>query len=215
MEKEIRERLFWRLSEAIFQLNQKLSAEIAHQIVREGLDCRKAIEIGLTNGIKKVAKSFAEGKYFVPEVLVAADCFYTAFDTLRENLSRPLKRKGKILLAVVEGDIHDIGKNIVKVMAEMDGFSVIDLGRDCPKKKILKGLEKYNPEILGLSALMTTTMLEMERIVNLLKEEKHYDKVKVAVGGAAVNKEFAKRIGASFAPDAGKAVKLFNQLIKG
>ncbi|MEO0088890.1 MAG: corrinoid protein [candidate division WOR-3 bacterium] len=204
--------IYEKLAKAVFSLNLSLTERISQEIVKNNLDCQKAIFQGLVLGIKKVSDYFARGKYFIPEVLVAAECFYKGFEILKTNLKNPLPNKGKILLAVVEGDIHDIGKNIVKLMAEMDGFQVIDLGRDCPKEKILETAVKEKPEIIGLSALMTTTMLEMEKVIKLLKENNI--KAKVVIGGAPTSQLFAQKIGADgYAPDAVSGIKLFNQLI--
>ncbi len=205
--------IYERLANAVFNLNLSLTEKVSEEIVNNNLDCRKAIFEGLVLGIKKVSNYFTKGKYFIPEVLVAAECFYKGFEILKTNLKNPLPNKGKIILAVVYGDIHDIGKNIVKLMAEMDGFQVIDLGRDCPKEKILETALKEKPVIIGLSALMTTTMLEMEKVIKLLKENNV--KAKVVIGGAPTSQLFAQKIGADgYAPDAVSGIRLFNQLIK-
>lgn len=205
--------IYQRLANAVFTLNLPLTEKLSLEIVKKNLDCQKAILFGLVSGIKKVSDYFAKGKYFVPEVLCAAECFYKGFEILKSNLKNPLANKGKIILAVVKGDIHDIGKNIVKLMAEMDGFKVIDLGRDCPKEKIYEWAISEKPAIIGLSALMTTTMGEMEKTVKFLKEKGI--KAKMVIGGAPTSLFFAQKIGADgYAPDAAQGVKLFNQLIK-
>jgi methanogenic corrinoid protein MtbC1 len=122
-------------------------------------------------------------------------------------------KKGKIVIGVVQGDIHDIGKNIVKVMLQASGYEIIDLGKDVPNEKFIETIMQEQPQILALSSLMTTTMLQMEVIINLLKKNKLRKNLKVLIGGAAVNQEYADKIGADgYAADAVGAVKLVDKI---
>ncbi|MEO0106537.1 MAG: cobalamin-dependent protein, partial [candidate division WOR-3 bacterium] len=129
-------------------------------------------------------------------------------------LEQKIEKKGKIVIGVVQGDIHDIGKNIVKVMLEASGYEIIDLGKDVPNEKFIEMVAQENPQILALSSLMTTTMIQMETIIKLLNKKKLRKNVKVIVGGAPVNQEYADKIGADgYAEDAAGAVKLVEKII--
>ena len=150
-------------------------------------------------------------------MLLAAEAFYAGFEIIKPMLeSAGIKKKGKILIAVVEGDIHDIGKNIVKVMLEASGYDVIDLGRDVPIDMIIESVKTHRPQILALSSLMTTTMKRMDDVIKALDKEKIRPRVKVMIGGAPVNQEFADMIKADgYGCDAAEAVKIAGELING
>jgi corrinoid protein of di/trimethylamine methyltransferase len=190
-------------------------------LVREALDKNSAaIEIldnGLIPGMKEVGKLFASKEYYVPEVLLASEAFYAGFDILNPLIKTSLhKPKAKVVMGVVEGDIHDIGKNIVKVMMEASGYEVIDLGKDVPTEKFVESIEKEKPAVLALSSLMTTTMTHMGEIIEQLEKHKLRDTVSVIVGGAPVNEEFANKIRADgYSSDAPSAVQLVESITSG
>jgi methanogenic corrinoid protein MtbC1 len=147
--------------------------------------------------MNEVGRLFAAKEYFVPEVLVCARAMYAGFDILKPRvLEGKISTKGTIIIGVVEGDFHDIGKNIVKLMLEASGFRLIDLGKNVEREKFTEALEYYHPAIVALSTLMTTTMDSMAEIVEVILVEKQ--NVKIMVGGAPVNADFAHRIGAHF-----------------
>jgi len=170
---------------------------------------------GLIAGMEVVGKKFRSGEMFLPEVLLCAEVMHKGIDILNPLLAKSGKKSATtVVIGTVEGDIHDIGKKIVALLLEGNGFNVIDLGVDVKGEKFIEAVEKYKPQIVGMSALLTTTMPHMGEIIQTLKVKKLRDKVKVIVGGASVNAEFAKSIGADgYAVEAGTGVELAKKLI--
>jgi len=170
---------------------------------------------GLIAGMEVVGKKFRSGEMFLPEVLLSAEVMHKGIDILNPLLAKSgRKSTTTVVIGTVEGDIHDIGKKIVALLLEGNGYNVIDLGVDVKGEKFIEAVEKYKPQILGMSALLTTTMPHMGEVINTLKAKKLRDKVKVIVGGASVNAEFAKSIGADgYAVEAGTGVELAKKLL--
>jgi 5-methyltetrahydrofolate--homocysteine methyltransferase len=170
---------------------------------------------GLIAGMEVVGKKFRSGEMFLPEVLLCAEVIHKGIDILNPLLAKSGKKSATtVVIGTVEGDIHDIGKKIVALLLEGNGFNVIDLGVDVKGEKFIEAVEKYKPQIVGMSALLTTTMPHMGEIIQTLKVKKLRDKVKVIVGGASVNAEFAKSIGADgYAVEAGTGVELAKKLL--
>jgi 5-methyltetrahydrofolate--homocysteine methyltransferase len=170
---------------------------------------------GLIAGMEVVGKKFRSGEMFLPEVLLCAEVMHKGIDILNPLLAKSGKKSATtVVIGTVDGDIHDIGKKIVALLLEGNGFNVIDLGVDVKGEKFIEAVEKYKPQIVGMSALLTTTMPHMGEIIQTLKVKKLRDKVKVIVGGASVNAEFAKSIGADgYAVEAGTGVELAKKLI--
>jgi len=152
---------------------------------------------GLTAGMQVVGEKYATKEYFIPDMLASAEAVGSAMDILKPHLEASnVETKGKIAIATVKGDIHDIGKNIVAILLKGAGYEVNDLGADVPTEKIVEVVREYKPNFLGLSALLTTTMVGMGEIIEALKKNGLRDKVKVLIGGAAVSDEYAREIGA-------------------
>lgn len=199
----------------------KMDDEKVERLVREALEGKseptEILERGLIAGMKEVGRLFGCKEYYVPEVLLASESFYVGFNMINPLIVKSSRQsRAKIVMGVVEGDIHDIGKNIVKVMLEASGYQVIDLGRDVPVAGFLESVKREDPAVLALSSLMTTTMTQMEVIVSEIERHKLRDKIKVVVGGAPVNDEFAKRIGADgYGQDAAAAVTVIGKLVSG
>ncbi len=165
--------------------------------------------------MKAVGELFARKEYFVPEVLLASEAFYAGFELIKPLLKPTAQKKTKVVIGVVEGDIHDIGKNIVKVMIEASGYDVIDLGKDVTVKQFVDTVATEKPSILALSSLMTTTMIGMEHIIKELDKKGLRDTTKVIVGGAPLNKEYAAKIGADgYGKDVSEAIKLLDRLVR-
>jgi 5-methyltetrahydrofolate--homocysteine methyltransferase len=163
--------------------------------------------------MRLVGEKFATQEYFVPEVLAASRAMYAGFDILQAELPKKSRRQTRVALGVVQGDIHDIGKNIVKVMVQAAGYEIIDLGRNVPVEQFVNAV-RDGVVAIGMSALMTTTMPNMAKVIAELKRAGLREKVKVLVGGAPVNRLFAERIGADgYAPDAHHAVEEIQRLI--
>ena len=201
--------LFAQLAEAVTAMKPEYVAELARQVLAEGLSAQDAINLGLAVGMRRMGERFAAKECFVPEVLLASRAMYAGFEILKAEVGSGesgVGSRGKVALGVVQGDIHDIGKNIVKVMVQAAGFEVVDLGRNVPLPEFVKAAEN-GAAVLGVSSLMTTTMPRMGKVVEALDKAGLRPGVKVIVGGAPVTAQFARNIGADgFASDAHAAV---------
>jgi len=194
----------------------KNEVEQATRIFLErGWSAEKTLNDGLVEGMRIVGIDFRDGILFVPEVLLAANAMKAGMEILRPLLAETgVEPIGKIVIGTVKGDIHDIGKNLVSMMLEGAGFEVIDLGINNPVEKYLDALEKHKPDILGMSALLTTTMPYMKVVIDTLKEKGLRDKYIVLVGGAPLNEEFGKAVGAdAYCRDAAIAVETAKSLL--
>lgn len=165
---------------------------------------------GLVKGMEVVGKKFKENEIFIPEVLIASRAMKSAMNIIKPFLiEEGSQSKGKIVLGTVKGDLHDIGKNIVSIVLESEGYEIIDIGIDVPKEKFIDVLRKENPDILGMSALLTTTMSYMRDVIEAVRAEDFKKHIKIIVGGAPITQSFADEIGAdSYAPEAISAVAL-------
>ncbi|HUS04588.1 MAG TPA: corrinoid protein [Dehalococcoidia bacterium] len=171
--------------------------ELTQLAIKNNIAPQLIIKQGLTEGMQVVGDKFASKEYFIPDMLASAEAVSKAMDILRPHLEKAgVASNGKFVIATVKGDLHDIGKNIVAILLRGAGYEVHDLGIDVPTKKIIHTVREWKPDFLGLSALLTTTMVIMGEIIEALKENGLRDKVKVLVGGAAVSEEFAQEIGA-------------------
>ena len=183
--------------------------------VDAGTDLNLLINDALISAMDIVGKKFADGTIYVPEMLVAATTMKRGLDIIKPLLqSGEIQNRGTIVMGTVKGDLHDIGKNLVTMMMEGAGFKIIDLGVDVKIENLLEILKKEKADILGLSALLTTTMPEMQNVINMLEEAGLRDQVKVIVGGAPIDQAFADTIGADgFGKDAVEAVQLARKLM--
>ncbi len=183
--------------------------------IEEGVEPKSIIDHGLISAMDVIGQQFSDSEIFVPEMLVSALTMKLGLERVKPLLkSEESEPKGTIIVGTVKGDIHDIGKNIVKMMLEGAGFKVVDLGVDLTVEKLIEQIEAIGPDILGLSALLTTSMPEMKRTVQELREKGLRKKVKVMVGGAPVSNSFSEEIGADgYGADAAEAVVLARQLI--
>jgi methylmalonyl-CoA mutase cobalamin-binding domain/chain len=189
--------------------------EATHIFLKRGWSPEKVLNDALVEGMRIVGIDFRDGILFVPEVLLAANAMKGGMEILRPLLAETgVEPIGKIVIGTVKGDIHDIGKNLVGMMLEGAGFEVIDLGINNPVEKYLAALEEHQPDILGMSALLTTTMPYMKVVIDTLKQKGLRDKYIVLVGGAPLNEEFGKAIGAdAYCRDAAIAVETAKALI--
>jgi 5-methyltetrahydrofolate--homocysteine methyltransferase len=171
--------------------------ELTQSALDNNIPLKTIITQGLTAGMQVVGDKFATREYFIPDMLASAEAVGAAMEILKPLLEASnIETKGKFVIATVKGDIHDIGKNIVAILLKGAGYEVDDLGIDVPAEKIVEVVRESKPQFLGLSALLTTTMLVMSEVVEELKKNGIRDKVKVLIGGAAVSDEYAKEIGA-------------------
>jgi len=188
------------------------------QLVQEALDgsvsAQDILDKGLLKGMGELGVKFKNNEAFIPEVLMAARALNKGTDVLKAKLlEEGVESIGKIVLCTVKGDLHDIGKNLVKMMLEGTGFDVVDLGVDVHEDKIIEAVKEHNPNILCLSALLTTTMHEQKVVIDALNTAGIRDKVKVMIGGAPVTQRFCDEIGAdSYAADAASAAEVARQI---
>lgn len=212
MEKE----LLNKLKEAVIFFDEIQMEDTIRQWLETGYDPAMAIFNGLVPGMEEVGRLYEDQVYFIPEMLLCADVLYKGLELLRVRIDKKeVAFKGKVIIGVVSGDIHDIGKNIVKMMLEISGFEIYDLGRDVPFENFILKAEEINPDIICLSTMMTTTMFEMRKIIKIIKEQN--PGIRVLIGGAPVTERVARRWGASgYGEDANHALKvainLMNQI---
>lgn len=193
---------------------QPAVTELMEQAVEQNIDAKKLVVECLTGSMEDVGEKYDKGIYLIPDMLASAECVGAAMDILGPRLARAgIESKGRFILATVAGDLHDIGKNIVGIMLKGAGFEVIDLGNDVPVDRIVEETRKNNAQFLGLSALLTTTMREMEKVVKALQNEGIRDKVRVLIGGAPTSDKFARQIGAdAYCRDAFHAVDILRKM---
>jgi methanogenic corrinoid protein MtbC1 len=199
---------------AVIQYDEDHCASWCKTALQEGLDAYEATMKGLAAGMDAASELYTRREYFVPELLLCSDALYAGLDILRPHIRTDYEvAKGKLLLGVVEGDIHDIGKNLVKTMFEAAGWEVVDLGKDVKLDTFVEEQKKIKADLVGLSALMTTSMMAIEKAIGMLKAAD--PAVKVLVGGAPLSLEIAKKFGADgYAEDAVCAVQEAGHLIK-
>ncbi len=209
-----KETVFKGLSDAVVGMDETKSVELAHEAIASHIDAYEAIDKGLVHGMDRAGKLFEDEEYFIPELLMCSDAMYSSLEVLKPHIkANSAEAKPKVVIGVVEGDTHDIGKNLVKIMLESSGFEIIDLGRDiAPSAFVDKALEA-NAQIIALSTLMTTTMDAMAEVVKLLGAKEAKGKVKVMVGGGPISQQFADKIGADgYSANAAGAVRLAKKL---
>ena len=209
------ESLFRALSDSVVGMDEDRTRELSIQAVNQGIDALAAIEHGLVEGMNRAGKLFETEEYFIPELLLCSDAMYAGLDILRPHLKHEENQiRHKIVIGVVEGDTHDIGKNLVKIMLVASGFEIVDLGRDIPPQRFVDEAVKAKASVIALSTLMTTTMDGMAEVIKLLEKANVRERFKVIVGGGPISQSFANRIGADgYAAGAPAAVKLVKQLI--
>ena len=208
------EEIFKRFKNAIIEMDEDGAKSTAEDAISQGIDPVACIDNGLAEGMKVISKKFDEAEIFVPQILLAADAFSSAIDILSPHIKGGYTAKGKVLIHTVEGDIHDIGKNIVAIMLEANGFEVIDMGRDVPVTDVVDAAVKNDVDFITGSALMTTTMPAQREIINELKDRDLRDKFKCVFGGAPTSQDWIDKIGAdAWAENAAEAVNVISGLM--
>jgi len=204
-----------QISQAVIEGQMDDIVGLTQAALDAGVSAQEVLDHGLMAGMDFVGKEFKAGAMFVPEVLRSAKTMQNAMEVLKPRLvASGAKMAGKVLLGTVKGDLHDIGKNLVGMMCEGAGFEVRDIGKDLAPEAFVEAVKKYEPDVIGLSALLTTTMRVMEHVIHALKEAGLRDKVKVMVGGAPVTQAFANQIGADgYASNAAAAADLAKKLM--
>ncbi|MDO4542275.1 MAG: methyltransferase cognate corrinoid protein [Bacillota bacterium] len=196
--------------EAMIKCNEDIAVDVMKRAIAEGLDPVEILSDGFSAGIREVGDLFGRGQVFLPELMLSADVMKTISGMVDEEMAKTGKtaeKKGTMILATVEGDVHDIGKGIVASIIKTQGIEIIDLGRDVPVPTIIAKAEEYNADLIGTSALLTTTLAEQKKLEEVLKDKGLKSKYKTMVGGAPATQRWADRIGAdAYAEDAAEAV---------
>lgn len=208
------EKIYEKLSTAILEGDSGTSVEYVQKGLDKGLEPNDVLNNGLIVGMNEVGVRFKRGDMFVPEVLMSAEAMSEGMTLLRPLLAASgVKMAGKIVMGTVKGDLHDIGKNLVSMMCEGAGFEIVNLGFDVAPDKFIEAIKEHQPEIIGMSAMLTTTMRAMGHTIKAIEEAGFRDQVKVMVGGAPVDQEFADRIGADgYGANAPVSAELSKQL---
>lgn len=204
------EKILNRIIEGVIDQDEALVDETVSEALEAGIDPMVIINDGLTESLKKVGKLFADEIFFLPELIqcgeIVTENMKKIEATIKNNQST-ISKKGRVLVATVQGDVHDIGKNLVTLLMGASGYDVVDLGKDVAGAVILEKIHELEPDIVALSSLLSTTMPAQKDVIQLIEEAGIREKVKVMVGGAPVTREWAERIGADgFAEDASSAV---------
>lgn len=204
-----------RLANAIINGNAPETEKLTQQALDSNIEVEKVLKQGLIAGMDVVGAKFKNNEFYVPEVLIAARAMKAGMKILRPKLAEcGVKPVAKIVIGTVKGDLHDIGKNLVGMMLEGAGFEVIDLGVDVNPEKFIQALTENKAQAMGMSALLTTTMLNMKTTIEKLNKTDVRDSVKILIGGAPVTQSFADEIGADgYAPDATTAVALVKNIL--
>jgi len=204
------------LSDAVVEMDEQKVITLSQKVVDQHLSAFEAIDQGLAHGMERAGKLFEDEEYFVPEILLCSDALYAGLDILRPHVEKKADaaRIYKVVIGVVQGDTHDIGKNLVKLLTDASGFEIHDLGRDVAPQAFVDKAREVSADVIALSTLMTTTMAGMQSVVEILKTDGVRDQFKVVVGGGPVSKGFADRIGADgYAANAAEAVTLIKSLV--
>ncbi|MBQ3626255.1 MAG: corrinoid protein [Synergistaceae bacterium] len=210
-----KEDLLQKLSDCVFEMEDEEVVNVAKEYAEAGYDPLEGILKGLVNGINRASDMYEREEYFIPELLICSSAMYNALDVLRPLI--PKEKSGgkcKVVIGVARGDTHDIGKNLVKIMLESANYEVIDLGRDVPVEDFVNTAKREGAKVIGLSTLMSTSMNNMAKVVDMLKQEGIKDQIKVIVGGGPISQSFADKIGADgYSVNATEAVKLVDRLV--
>jgi corrinoid protein of di/trimethylamine methyltransferase len=211
-----KETIMKKLTEAVIVGDSAAAEQTAKDALAAGISAYDAIMNGLAEGMKTVGDKYEKKEYFLPDMLVSADAMYAGLNILTPHIPKSeSKSKGKIVLGVVEGDIHDIGKNIVKIMLTAAGYEVVDLGRDVPTADFIEKAKSEGAQVIAMSTLLTPTLMSMKTVEDKLKEEGMKDKVKTVIGGGATSEDWKSKIGSdAYGKDASEAVDKVKLLVE-
>jgi len=202
------------IAKAIIDGNHRRVGELTHRVIEEGVAPKSILDDGLIAGMNVVGERFRVHEIFLPDVLMSAKAMYAGMDQLRPLLiAEGVPSLGKVVIGTVQGDLHDIGKNLVGIMLKGAGFEVIDLGHDVPPEKMVQSAKEHEAPVIGMSALLTTTMGVMRQVVERLRDENLHGQIKTVVGGAPLSEDYARKIGAdAYGFDAANAVVVVKRL---
>jgi len=209
------ESLLKRVKRAVLDGDGDKTIELTKEAVSQGLRAPQILDEALTPAMDIVGEEYENGDRYVPEMLISAEAMKSAMVVLKPLLADAgVKARGKVVIGTVEGDLHDIGKDLVAMMLEGAGFEVVNLGAEITAEEFVKAAKEHKPDIIGMSALLTTTMIHMPEVLDALQQAGLRDQIKVMIGGAPVTQGYADKIGAdAYAPDAASATKLAKSLV--
>lgn len=209
-----KEKLLAEMDRCVLEMEDEAVVDVAQEYINAGYDAYEGITEGLSKGMEKAGELYEEEEYFVPELLICSDAMYNGLDVLKPHLKRTgTDHKVPVIIGVVEGDTHDIGKNLVKIMMDTAGFEVYDLGRDVQVSDFVQKAKEVQKGIICMSTLMTTTMQNMKRVIDELVSEGIRDRFKIMVGGGPLSKNFSDKIGADcYTANAAEAAKVAQKL---
>lgn len=212
-----KEELLKALSDCVVDMEDEEVGGVAEDYIDAGYPAIEGILDGLVDGMNKAAKLYEEEEYYIPELLICSDAMYNGLEVLKPHLPQTANdEKSKVVIGVVEGDTHDIGKNLVRIMLEAAGFEMYDLGRDVKLESFVEKAKEVGADVIAMSTLMSTTMPGMGKVVEMLKEAGIRDQVKVIIGGAPLSWAYAKKIEADgYSDNAVEAVRLVKDLLAG
>ena len=212
-----KELLLSELSRCVRDMEDEQVADVAQEYAAAGYAPQEGVLNGLVPGMNEAGELYEQEEYYIPELLICSDAMYNGLDVLRPLMANEQAAQGaKVVIGVIQGDTHDIGKNLVKIMLETAGYQMIDLGRDVPVERFVETVRQEKPQVVALSTLMSTSMNHMGRLVTALRDAGLRDGVKVIIGGAPVSRNFAEKIGADgYSENAPEAVKLVDRLLAG
>jgi len=212
------EKLFEDMTNAVIAGLPDKARELANEALRAGIEPLAAVEQGFRPGMDAVGEGFAKGELFIPDLMMSGEAMKAAIATLEPELMKRKQQRqvlGMVVIGTVQGDIHEIGKTLVATMLTANGFEVHDLGVDVPAQQFVDAVRKVNADVVGLSALLTTTILNQEAVILDLEEAGLRDRVKVIIGGVPASPEWAKEIGADgYAENATEAVEVVKRLVQ-
>ena len=212
-----KEELLKALSDCVVDMEDEEVNDVAKEYVEAGYPAIDGILEGLVDGMNKAAQLYEEEEYYIPELLICSDAMYNGLEIMKPYLEQnDSDEKRKVVIGVVEGDTHDIGKNLVRIMLEAAGYEMYDLGRDVKLESFVEKAKEVGADVVAMSTLMSTTMPGMGKVVDMLKESGIRDNVKVIIGGAPLSWAYAKKIGADgYSDNAVEAVRLVEDLLAG
>jgi methanogenic corrinoid protein MtbC1 len=210
---ERKNKLIQQLFNAVVAMDENEAVKVSQAILDEGIDAYEAVTAGLSAAMEKVGELYSKYEYFVPELLLCSDALYAGLEILHPHIKKgETETKRKMIIGTVEGDIHDIGKNLVKVMFEAAGWVVLDLGKDVQLSVFVEEQKRFKADVVAMSALMTTSMLAMPKAISMIREQDA--EVAIMLGGAPLTLDIAKSYGADgYASNAGNAVKEANAML--
>lgn len=212
----LKEELLEKLSECVLEMEEEEVTEVAQEYLAAGYPVLEGIMDGIVDGMNKASDLYDEEEYFVTDLLLCSDAMYAGLEILRPHLpvDENSGEKPKAVIGVVEGDTHDIGKNLVKILMDTAGFEMYDLGRDVPAETFVDKAVEVDADLICLSTLMTTTMIGMKNVIEILNERNIRDQFKIMIGGSPVSQKYASEIGADgYSANAIEAVKLAKRLL--